>query len=168
MTLYSPIVSIYCRTAAFFYWPQFCCSQHIVSWCFTLITATRSWMHLSNTHYSRVVLLGRNKISPHGPHVFHLNFSRPPVVFFLPVAASCKLILLCCFPAACLWVGLGEMKCSHWGEGTNRQWLQMEFGQWSEIPIQKIDRTLFTNWSLKFERGESHKCYIRSQRSFDF
>lgn len=65
-------------------------------------------------------------------------------------------------------IGLGEMKCSHWGEGTNRQWLQMEFGQWSEIPIQKIDRTLFTNWSLKFQRGESHKCYIRSQRSFDF
>lgn len=31
------------------------------------------------------------------------------------------------------------MKCSHWGEGTNRQRLQMEFGQWSEIPIQKID-----------------------------
>lgn len=40
----------------------------------------------------------------------------------------------------------------------------MEFGQWSEIPIQ----TLFTNWSLKFERGESRRCYIRSQRSFDF
>lgn len=35
--------------------------------------------------------------------------------------------------------GLGEMKCSHWGEGTNRQRLEMEFAQWSEIPIQKID-----------------------------
>lgn len=47
-----------------------------------------------------------------------------------------------------------EMKKTHSREGTNRQWLQMEFGQWSEIPIVKIDRTLFTNWSLKFQRGK--------------
>ena len=39
------------------------------------------------------------------------------------------------------------------GEGTNRLRLQLEFGQWSEIPLQKTDRTLFTNWSLKFQRG---------------
>lgn len=47
-----------------------------------------------------------------------------------------------------------EMKNTHSREGTNRQSLQMEFGQWSEISIVKIDRTLFTNWSLKFQRGK--------------
>lgn len=50
----------------------------------------------------------------------------------------------------------GEMKKSHWRESTNRQCgvTQMEFGQWSEILIVEIDRTLFTNWSLKFQRGK--------------
>lgn len=115
--------------------------------------------------------LWKNKISPQTDSVFHISVTLPgrddclfssrllPPVFSFQYAACLLLVFE---------FGHGEMKCSHWGEGTNRQWLQMEFGQWSEIPIQKIDRTLFTNWSLKFQRGESHKCYIRSQWSFDF
>lgn len=161
------------RAAAFFCWPQICCSQHIVSFCFTLININTLLDGLyEHSHFPcGVALLVRNKASP-PVSVYSSSYYLFPanmIVFFLPAAGSCILNFYCvASQTPAFEIGLGVMKCSHWGEGTNRQWLQMEFGQWSEIPIQKIDRTLFTNWSLKFQRGESHKCYIRSQRSFDF
>lgn len=42
-----------------------------------------------------------------------------------------------------------EMKKTHSREGTNRQWLQMEFGQWSEISYCE-DRQDFVH-KLEFE-----------------
>lgn len=151
--------------AASFCWPQICCRQHIVSFCFTLINInTLLDVLYKHSHFPLWCSSLRKKQNKSPDSVYIPPWSSffsqllVPVFWFNYVAS---------LPPA-FEIGLGEMKCSHWGEGTNRQWLQMEFGQWSEIPIQKIDRTLFTNWSLKFQRGESHKCYIRSQRSFDF
>lgn len=170
MTLYSPISSIYCWRAE--QQPFFCCSQHIVSFSFPLININtlhdelfrQSQLSWSAARWEKYV-----------HRVFKFQWWYYSLQATIVVTFPSQLLLfwftfllplLPCLPA--FQIGLGEMNCSHWGEGTNRQWLQMEFGQWSEIPIQKIDRTLFTNWSLKFQRGESHKCYIRSQRAFDF
>lgn len=154
-----------------------------------LSTSTRSWTSQPHKHththtstesvYESVWVCTsvsgaekRHKISP-GVYStwFIINASRPPWSSSPPqlLSGSSRLTFLRCLPAARLWDRTWGNECSHWGEGTNRQWLQMEFGQWSEIPIQKIDRTLFTNWSLKFQRGESQQqYYIRSQRAFDF
>lgn len=176
MTLYSPISSIYSRRAEqqpFSAGLKSAAASTLSPSVLLLSTSTRSWMGFTNTHISPcgVALLVRNKASlpvsvySSSYYLFLANM----IVFFLPAAGSCILNFYCvASQTPAFGIGLGVMKCSHWGEGTNRQWLQMEFGQWSGIPIQKIDRTLFTNWSLKFQRGESHKCYIRSQRSFDF
>lgn len=169
MTLYSPISSIYC--SSLFCWPHICCRQHIVSFCFTLINVnTRLDVPHKHSHFHTGVALSERNKEVSRQVIFHLNNTSrtrnclfPPSCWLLDFDFYCVVSLLLAFE-----IRLREMKCGHWGEGTNRQWLQMEFGQWSEIPIQKIDRTLFTNWSLKFQRGESHKCYIRSQRSFDF
>lgn len=146
-----------------------------------LSTSTCSWTSEPHKHTHTLPLRvctsvsgaeKRNKISPGVYSTWLIIIApRPPWSSFppQPLSGSSLFTFLRCLPAAHLWDRTWGNECSHWGEGTNRQWLQMEFGQWSEIPIQKIDRTLFTNWSLKFQRGESQQqYYIRSQRAFDF
>lgn len=151
MTLHSPISSIYCsplsaglRSAA---------ASTLSPSVSPLSTSTRSWICFLHTNAHISPVAAETKRRPRTVYIPHLIRSSGPS-----------------FPGWFLWfdfhyhyyyyfsnraaaqtpafeIGLGEMNCSHWGEGTNRQWLQMEFGQWSE--------TLFTNWSLKFQRGES-------------
>lgn len=149
MTLYSPISSIYSSRAE--QQPFFLLASNLLqpAHCLLLIlllsTSTRSRTSFTNAHIFTVVKLAseRNKISPQC--IFHIpsTLPQPPCSSF---SFPARLFLYFDFYSVCCFLrrlplrsGLGKMKCSHWGEGTNRQWLQMEFGQWSEIPIQKID-----------------------------
>lgn len=88
------------RAAVFFCWPQICCSQHIVSFCFTLININT----LLDVLYKRshFPLWCRNKISPQTVYIPRLiDSSRPS--FPLRRWLLCFVFLLRCCPDACLW-----------------------------------------------------------------
>lgn len=130
MTLYSPISSIYCSSLFL------SCRQHMVSFCFTLINVNKL-LDVPDRHISTV--LQKDVTSPPNS-LYSASLSTPPWWSGSSgLQTSCILTFTGLRLPLAFRIGLGEMKCSHWGEGTNRQRLQMEFAQWSEIPIQKID-----------------------------
>lgn len=119
------------RAAAFFCWPQICCSLHIVSFCFTLINInTLLDVLYKHSHFPcGVALLERNKISPQGVYIPHLiNSSRPPWSSFPP---SCWF----------LYFDFTMLLPSHLP-------LRSDLGKWNVVIEEKVQIGSGCKWSL--------------------
>lgn len=146
MTLYSPISFITCR-------PQMCCRQQTAS-CFLLLSlCSGCWKPLGRSS-TEPQLSDRNKTSPtqstSTSERLHFSFSccLSHFSFSLPLASEAE---------------HRGMRCSRWGEGTNRQWFTN--GVWSVVgDSYSEDRQDFAH-KLEFEVSKGRITQVLHQVS---